>query len=216
MEAILTELLPIPLTSLLGLMSNALIYCALIFKLTAAERQAVTVRWSLLAMALFFALFPILDEPLVIYFRGLLGDLSLATWLLSLSALLGALTGRNWLTPNSRRYGYLTIAMMALLLYPFALGWGQADTYRLGYDNPLFEWLLVALAGLALWRRCYFVALWLGLALGAYLLKLFESHNLWDYLIDPLVSLVALGHLCVWVARSVIEWSANRQAVQRI
>ena len=110
------------LQDILGLASNALAYTAFLLWAMSAKQQLFWVKCVLLGLALFFALFPILNTPLVIYFRGVLGDLSVATWMLSLNTLMLVFRGRALLEPSASTLFYGLVAMLALLLYPFALG----------------------------------------------------------------------------------------------
>ena len=80
-------------------------------------------------------------------------------------------------------------------LYPLALGWGSFDPYEWGWSfSPLFVAVAVMTALLA-WKQNRF-CLPLLLAIAAYHLRLQESANYWDYLLDPvycLVSIIALA-----------------------
>ncbi len=198
------------MSALLGLAGVALAYCALLLNVMRAQRQSRAVQIGLMVMALFFALFPILDEPLVIYFRGVFGDLSVATLLLSGAAVASVFQRQDLLVAQDKRLFYLVIAMMSLLLYPFALGWGQADTYRLGYHFGLFEWLIFSIGLFALALRAFFVTAWIALSLISYELNLYESRNLWDYLIDPVVSIIALSAVISSYVGSVVRGVRHR------
>jgi hypothetical protein len=94
-------------------------------------------------------------------------------------------------------------AVAGLLLYPFALGVGSVDPYEWGwYRSPLFI-VVGVLTGWLIWTRNRFGLLLLA-AVIAYHLRLFESSNYWDYLVDPLywfTSLVALTWRVVAVRR---------------
>jgi hypothetical protein len=136
------------------------------------------------------------------------GDWPLARWLISfnanfsipLTALLFSrvvktsfgirlLDGRSLLTC----WIFSLIAGMAL--YPMALGLGRFDSYTAGWE---FSWLFllafsVTAVLLAMKNR---FAIVLMAAILAYNLRLLESTNLWDYLVDPFlvaVSCIALG-----------------------
>jgi hypothetical protein len=94
-------------------------------------------------------------------------------------------------------------AVAGLLLYPFALGVGSVDSYEWGwYRSPLFI-VVAVLTGWLIWTRNRFGFLLLA-AVIAYHLRLFESSNYWDYLVDPLywfTSLVALTWRVVAIRR---------------
>ena len=92
-------------------------------------------------------------------------------------------------------------AIGGLALYPMALGLGSFDPYEWGWPlSPLFVGIGVLTAWL-IWRgnRFGFVLL---LAAGAFQLRLLESTNYWDYLLDPIYSLVSLGWLAGRLATS--------------
>jgi hypothetical protein len=86
-------------------------------------------------------------------------------------------------------------AFAGLMLYPAALGVGSIDPYEWGwYRSPLFV-MVGLLTGWLIWTRNRFGLLLLA-AVAAFHLRLGESSNYWDYLVDPVywfASLVALG-----------------------
>ena len=92
----------------------------------------------------------------------------------------------------------LAVASAALFLYPLALGWGDWDPYRLGWGAPGF-WSALLIFSLICWfRGLRLLPLLVALALLAWTVGLLESTNLWDYLIDPWLSVVAI-FLCAKV-----------------
>jgi hypothetical protein len=83
-------------------------------------------------------------------------------------------------------------AIGGLALYPMALGLGSFDPYEWGWAiSPLFL-VIGLLTAWLIWRRNRFGLLLL-LAAAAFQLRLLESTNYWDYLLDPVYSLVSLG-----------------------
>lgn len=99
------------------------------------------------------------------------------------------LAEREWTTAWS--FG----AIGGLALYPMALGLGSFDPYEWGWPfSPLFV-VIGALTVLLIWKQNRFGFL-LVLAAVAFQLRLLESTNYWDYLLDPVfcvVSLVVIG-----------------------
>lgn len=71
-----------------------------------------------------------------------------------------------------------------LLLYASALGLVPFDLYARGWGSAL-HFVLLVLTLLLLWRRNRFGAVLLAAAL-AHTLRLVDSLNLWDYVVDPL------------------------------
>jgi hypothetical protein len=185
------------ITDIIGLAGISLALAATVLLFSPVRRLSPARIAALLAAIVIILLAPIGTLPLAAYVRGATGDLSVVGLVLISSAVLRCLTG--WPAPNRRSHnamlGFVSIA--ALALYPMALGIGMFDPYRLGYASP---WLFVALFVVALsawFARAFLLAVCLGLAALAWSLRWYESTNLWDYLLDPLVSLYALGSLAI-------------------
>jgi hypothetical protein len=131
--------------------------------------------------------------------RGITGDLSVSTLLLL------ALSLRQMIRPHSvvgqpllasRINSVLFfVAVLALVLYPFALGLGMFDPYRLGFGNVWFVGALLLIALTAWLRQHILIVLSISLAVFAWSVGWYESNNLWDYLLDPWVAIYALGVL---------------------
>jgi hypothetical protein len=82
-------------------------------------------------------------------------------------------------------------AVGGLVLYPLALGVGSLDPYTWGWRiSPLFV-ANGAITGWLIWKQNRFGIVLLLAAL-AFHLQLEESSNYWDYLLDPIYSLVSL------------------------
>jgi hypothetical protein len=165
-----------------------------------AGRHRSTLRgWRLLLMAGAVAL-----AVLLVPFAGL----PVARWIAGLSAnfsipLTGVLAAAVWerafgtqiLSPRDWRTAWLFGALGGLTLYPFALGLSSFDPYEWGWRfSPLFV-AVGALTTWLLWKQNRFGLLLLLAAVGFHL-RLLESPNYWDYLLDPvfwLVSLIVIG-----------------------
>lgn len=184
-----------PLTDWSGLTGLALVWLLLAVHLPYAKRLAPLRRGLLLAGAYVAVMIPVFGLSLAGWLRGMVGDLSLTSVLL----LAGALTvrvnpavGSLW---DAHERGALRafLSVLALLLYPFALGLGPLDPYRSGYGSI---GLLVMLALLALWalrRGLTLLPLAIALAVTGWSFACYESTNLWDYLLDAPLALYALG-----------------------
>ncbi|NCN87950.1 MAG: hypothetical protein GW936_00675 [Gallionella sp.] len=159
-------------------------------------RRLDTLRRLLFAAAGYVLMMvPLFGLSLAGWLRGIIGDLSLTTLLLLGSALYARLNPAA--TPlwdaRERASLLLFISVMALMLYPFALGWGPLDPYRSGYGSI---GLIVMLALLALWalrRGLALLPLAIALAVTGWSFACYESTNLWDYLLDAPLALYALG-----------------------
>jgi hypothetical protein len=155
----------------------------------------VQVRYALAVAAVIAVLVPIGDLSIAAYVRGATGDLSASTLALAANAVFARLTGRTMFERQERNALLWLVAGAALFLYPFALGWTPFDPYALGYGSIAFVAALL-LVTLAAWRMGLKLVVLVVLAGAlAWLGGLYESRNLWDYLIDPLAGAYALGVL---------------------
>lgn len=151
------------------------------------------------------ALVPIGALPLAGLLRGVVGDLSLTTLVLLLVGLRRHLRAGEPVDSKSIFALQCLLAVGGLALYPLALGLSAWDPYRLGYGDP---WLLAALLAVALTALAFDLPLVaFGLAVGvlAWALETYESRNLWDYLLDPLVFAWAFSSLMLRGARALVR-----------
>lgn len=191
--------MPVAPTDLTGLAGLALAVAAACTLFSArwprAARAALAVAAAVLMLVPFGELSP------AAYLRGATGDLSIA----SVALLVRCLLARQPLDERNRLALQMALALAALALYPLALGLGAFDPYRFGFGDPWFVGAL-GLVALAAWRaRLTPLALGIALALLAWAIGWYESANLWDYLIDPLVSLWAVLALLVRGAGRVLR-----------
>lgn len=193
-----------PANATFGLLGCGLLCLAV--AATALRLHALPVRLRFaVALALAFGVFvPAGDLPLAAYFRGVTGDLSAATLALAAGAVFSRLTGRRLFEHRERNALLWLVAAAALFLYPFALGWTPFDPYALGYGSIAFVTALL-LATLTAWRMGLNLIVLVVLAGAlAWLGGLYESRNLWDYLIDPLAGAYALGVLLAAGGRRLV------------
>jgi hypothetical protein len=140
-------------------------------------------------------LVPVQGMPIAGWVRGLNANFSLPfTGLIAIAVWEGEFRHKLFSKADwSAAWAFGAVAGLAL--YPFALGWGRFDPYEWGWQfSPLFAAGAV-LTALLLWKRNRFGLLLL-LAIAAYNLRLLESANYWDYLLDPVYCLVSLAGLC--------------------
>ena len=148
-------------------------------------------------------LIPFGELPPAAYVRGMTGDLSITTLALLWCAMLRPWFGAT--DAGARRALLMLIALAAVVLYPMALGVGAFDPYRLGYGNTPFVAALLLFA-LAAWFWKYFlIVLCIAFATLAWAVGWYESNNLWDYLLDPLVSIYALSALMIHAVKTLMK-----------
>lgn len=190
------------LTGLAGV-ASATTVVAFVLLQTLLPVRSRTQQALLLGAIFAVMLIPFGGMPLAAYVRGVSGDLSITTLLLSWCALL-----RPWLgeTDTGKRFVLLlVVALVAVALYPMALGAGSYDPYRLGYGNFQFVSVLMLVAMLAWYLKYPLIALCIALAALTWATGWYESDNYWDYLIDPFVSVYALAAVISRILRSLFK-----------
>lgn len=190
-----------PLTDLLALLGIALVLCAGCMRLLSGW-LGVT-RWSTGLTAACFVLMwvPIgaAQLPLVAYFRGISSDLSITLVLLAALGLVRRLSGHGEIEPRERMTLSAAIAVVALLLYPLALGWGDWDPYRAGWGAPGMLVVLLVMTIFYWSQGLRLLPVLVAAALLAWTFDLLESTNLWDYLMDPWLATAAIFQCLKWI-----------------
>ena len=194
------------MTDAFALLGINLVLCAgLLTTLAAVSATGSHPAWAKGITALFFAFLwmPLgaAQIPAVAYVRGITADLSvtlmaLAVWRLFHQAL-------GWRTIAKRDLLALmrATAVAAVFLYPMALGWGDWDAYRPGWGSWGMLATLLVLCAVCWAKNLRVLPALVALALLAWSLGLMESGNLWDYLLDPWLSLYSLGFVFIKCVR---------------
>jgi hypothetical protein len=200
-------------STLFGLLGCGLLCVALAAALLRFHLLPVRVRYVLVIAAAVVALAPVGDLSIAGAVRGVTGDLSASTLALAAGAILAQLTGRTPFERRERNALLWLVAGAALFLYPFALGWTAFDPYALGYGSGAFATALLAVT-LAAWRMSLKLVVPVVLAGAlACLGGVYESRNLWDYLIDPLAAAYAIATLLWTGARKLVSQRRERAPV---
>ena len=181
------------LTDLTGLAGIASLIATSVLQLPRVKRLAKHYLAMLAAAVLIVLLIPFNGLPLAAYVRGIVGDLSITTIVLLWTALLQPCCAATELEHRDRLL--ILVAAAALFLYPMTLGMSLYDPYRMGYSDTVFVAVVLVIASAAWLLRHSLIATSLALATMAWSLGWYESTNLWDYLLDPLVAIYALGTL---------------------
>jgi hypothetical protein len=195
-------------TDMTGLAGNAIAMAAVAAWLSGVARIPRPYRIALTILAGGAALIPFGSLPPAAYLRSAIGDLSITSQVLLLLAILHTVQERplgtvaqvaagwpGWRGEGGKYPLLILTALAALALYPMALGIGLFDPYRLGYGDARFLGLLLLVSGFAFSLRLWLPALVVPLAVLAWVAGWYESTNLWDYLLDPLVAVYATGAL---------------------
>jgi hypothetical protein len=200
-------------TDLYGLGTAACATAALFLALPGAARLRTARPLLAVLAALALSLVPLGTMPAAGYVRGIVGDLSVTTTLLLLHRLSRPVLGLEAIDERSRFALQALVAAGGLALYPLTLGFGPVDPYRLGFAHAGFVLALLLVAAGAWLRRLRFVTASLALAALCWAVGVGESRNLWDYLLDPLVTAWGLGALARRLARRLRSAAHPRQPV---
>ena len=128
------------------------------------------------------------------YLASIVGVPSITSIVLVLDLALGR-AGRPLLFVSERRILLFVVAVVALVLYPSSLGYAALDVYRFGFSAaaPLVVAALGIWAALRREIRLASLALVILVALDLHLLP---SVNAFDYVLDPIVGIVAIVYAC--------------------
>jgi len=173
-------------------LSMVMLCIALLTILLPMNRLPLAARMIVLTGIALLVMLPLFDYPGGYKVRGLFGDSSITALLFYSAVILQQNFSRQLYRREELFLLRRLVLLTAMLLYPFALGLTQFDSYSLGYANP---WMLATLLILTLFcwlRQYYFLATIITVAVIAGSLQLLESRNLWDYLIDPAFVLIMM------------------------
>ena len=150
---------------------------------------------------LLLAFIPLGETNAWLWFKGLIGSLSVVSIALLLNFLVTSLTGKELLDIASRRslFGFILVA--GLVLYPATLGLILLDPYQSGY-GMMIALIVLAVALVAWFTGRQAAAVVLALVVLADQAAMTDSLNTWDYLVDPLVWLASPVMLVRFRSRS--------------
>lgn len=156
----------------------------------------------ILLLVIMFA--PIMRFHIDYYIRGIVSDLSITTILLLISFIYNEIVDEDKCY-NMSYVILIPVILVDLVLCFSALGCFKFDLYSVGM-HPSYLLIVYLVAQLIFWKYSKkFVFLWI-IALVFFIFKLQLSHNLWDYLMDPILFLVFIGLLIRRLIRRKDLW----------
>lgn len=202
--------------TLLPLLTSALLTASILLAITHRWLTNPVYRMALAAVVFAVSLIPVNNLSLASYLAALFGSLSITSIVLLCSYLYFRCTG-NTVLPTIKRdlfRIYFIIGITAIIIYPSALGISIWDLYAEGYYPIILGPIMFAVFALGIVRNWTYLASIVGVVFTAYGVGILESDNLWDYLMDPLLSIFCLIRLPAAVSwlRSRITGSAFEAA----
>ena len=185
-----------PLTDLVALLGIDVVLCAGVLWLLGGQGEHGSAKpWAKGVAMVCFALLwlPVgaAQLPLLAFVRGISSDLSVTLVALAGFFFVQRFWGLGAFSAHDRAALWLSAGLMAAFLYPLALGWGDWDAYRTGWGSWGLWAALLVLALLCWLKGLRLLPLLLALSLLAWSANLMESRNLWDYLLDPWLAIMA-------------------------
>lgn len=182
--------------SILGMLGQVLLTSAIILSLFQIGKYPMIVRWTALGISAVIGFFKIGDLPLIAYPGGVLGDLSITTQILLMSVIAKQVLRVDILSARDRSSLLFSVAAGGLVLYPLSSGLTMLDVYSLGFESTAF---LIGLAVLAVmgWYLRPGTAIVIPVSVIAFNFGWLTSTNVWDYLLDPMLTLFAWGWLLI-------------------
>ncbi len=175
-----------------SLMAHGLLLMTVLLMLLQVRRWKQYWPFAYLVSAVVVVL-PISNWLVIEFSRGYITDISFASLVMLAMYLLAILKPQR---PINQLSFNLVILLFAILLYPASLGLTQFDPYALGFvSHEYFDYLIlsVAIIGIiAAYIGYWQLALWLTLSCLGFGLHIYESFNLWNYLLDPLAVIACL------------------------
>ena len=146
--------------------------------------------------------------PVVAYVRGISSDPSMTLIALACLSMTQDFMDRSLVSRREYTALFAVVALAAVFLYPSALGWGDWDAYRLGWDGKALWLALLAISLLFLSLRLWLLPALVCFALMAWTSGVLESANLWDYLLDPWLVIFSISRS----VKSLVGLFAGRPA----
>ncbi len=159
-------------------------------------------------------LIPIQGMPFGRFLHGITSGFSIPSFVLLLSVLWTAHTGRPLLSNSTRTTVCVAGAVFGITLYPMAIGLGTFDPYVFGWSSDGMTMLLMLVTSVFLWKNSAFGYVLL-LTAAAWQIGLLESTNIWDYVVDPAYFLSSLVVLIAHAVRAKIAGHRRRALDKR-
>jgi hypothetical protein len=158
----------------------------------------------------FLGVLPIGQTDVSGFALGHMGTLSASMLVLlgfQFFANIGAIEGHGTLVLRNMNIFWFATGM---ILYPAALGFFNTDMYSFGFHASM-HWCVLGLSVTAVLCRLRILGLCLAFSVLANLLKLHESSNLWDYVIDPWLWIAATVSLPVGLYRQLFGTKPGKE-----
>jgi hypothetical protein len=148
-------------------------------------------------LAAVIMILPVANWLIIEFSRGYFSDISMATIIVCLVYIVSGMRPKAVTLDHSFKVFILTVC---IILFPSSMGATQYDLFSLGFPSETgFNALVIGLSavGLIAWyKKVYQLAIYVALVLISYSAGIYESKNIWVYMVDPIVMvLFIVGYL---------------------
>lgn len=189
-----------------GLLGSAMIILVIVGSVLRLLVKSLNVRRVVLGVVFVLAFIPVNETSLVELLRGVTADLSIPTVLLCVLVLTICLFDRRapparknrtspripLITGGSLSVFFVVVIVVGCVFYPMTMGFTLMDPYAWGYAPRWMLLVCLLLTVVLEFCRQRTAANLILLSVAAYVPRLMESTNLWDYLLDPILFLICL------------------------
>lgn len=195
----------------------ALVVACMVDALLKKNGASQSVRQIAAPVLMLVLLIPLPEFNLTHYLRVFTGDLSISSLVIFGLVLVGELLNKARAIVGEKQVleASVFIVITALLLYPTALGLTYFDMYRFGFYPIILGPVVFALFAATLWYGRLLAAGLLATAFLSFSLGFLESDNLWDYLLDPVLTIYCLA-LVIRHRKELPQFRLDQQQIETV
>lgn len=156
------------------------------------DKKSITTLILIVSVTALIINIPMIGCSIYEFFRGIYSDPSITSVVFLFVLMLQRAADIRLFQTNELFIASTALLLVATVFYPMSLGATATDLYAFGYHEKWFKGLVLGISLLCAVNYFYVTALTIALAVLAFELRFLESTNLWDYLIDPIITLVIL------------------------
>lgn len=201
-----------------GLAGCSLVVLVILTSIFRMTRLPSVTRFIVAAIELTLIFVPFGNTSLAYLVRGVIGDVAVPTMILLGIGLASNLNGNTQpgrppskIKSSIPRLGggtllgfYSLIVLVAAVFYPMTMGFSMLDPYSWGYTSRSMLLACVVLSIAFEYLRQRLAATMILSGVLAFSLGVMPSTNLWDYLLDPLLTVISLVGILVYAVKKLI------------
>ena len=198
------------MTSVFALLAQSILLMALILAVFQVKRWKKY--WPVpYIMSAIIIVMPIAAWLVIEFSLGYFSDVSMATIFVCLVYILGGM--RPKVIPIEHSFK-LFVLLIGFILFPSSLGATEYDLFALGFPSEGgFNVLIIGftLCGLMAWyKQATQLAVYITMVMCSYSLRIYETDNIWVYIVDPIVMLIFIVGYLNLAIHKIMSFVKNR------